>query len=308
MTIMQTARHLMAVLAPLTGERAEGTITITTRADVPELEIPLNFHLLPVLQSAEGNGALAPQLPFRVAEAGVATPDGVTFPVTSVLGGTVHNLPDSTVFRCALEDNRIASIEASSLIEGATNYTGTGALKQILMYETIGNSSAQRDLFLAKLAGRTPAAVIVWESSGSPTFYAPNHTKLAEQWAIHVVVSRFDAGELRALEGLEILDMVSELLGLRVGVDGADITNGAIKILGRQRTATTDSAYIYTLRIGTSTVVTRRDDRSFPEYLRTKYTLVTTPADTALSPSVVTLVEDAEYDHPVDDDEDPEEP
>lgn len=103
--------------------------------------------------------------------------------------------------------------------------------------------------------------------------------------------------------------MVSELLGLRVGVDGADITNGAIKILGRQRTATTDSAYIYTLRIGTSTVVTRRDDRSFPEYLRTKYTLVTTPADTALSPSVVTLVEDAEYDHPVDDDdEDPEEP
>lgn len=296
MTIMQTARHLMAVLAPLTGERSEGTVTITTRADVPEFEIPLNFHLLPVLKSAGGNDALAPQLPFRVAEAGVATPAGVTFPVTSVIGGTIHNLPAGTVFRCALEDNRIASVVASGALSGAENYAGVGAVKQILMYEAVGNADAQRNLFLAKLAGLCPAIVLVWESSGSPKYIGTDKTMMVDQWAVHVVVSRFDAGELRALEGLEILDLVGELLGLRVGVDGAYITNGGIKIQSRQRTATTDSAYIYTLRIASSTTITKRDDREFSEWLTTSYTLITTPPEMALSPSVVTLVDDAVYD------------
>lgn len=298
MTIMQTARHLMAVLAPLTGERSEGTVTIKTRADVAELPIPLNFHLLPVKKSAVGTPALAPQLPFRVAEAAVATPAGVTVPVTSVLGGVIHNLSDETVFRVALEDNRIASVVGAGAFTGATDYTGTGALKQVLMYESIGSSEAQKNLFLAKLAGRCPAGVLVWESSGSPENLAGGHTKVVEQWSVHVVVSRLDAGELRSLEGLEILDLVSELLGRRVGVDGAFFTNGETKILSRARTANTDSAYIYSLRIQTNATITKRDDREFSEWLKTSYTLVTTP-ETELSPSVVTLVGDAVYDQPI---------
>lgn len=304
MTIMQTARHLMAVLAPLVGERSEGSVTIRTRADVAELPIPLNFHMLPVVNSVGGTGALAPQLPFRVAEAGTATPEGVVFPVTSVVGGAIHNLPIGTTFRCALEDNRIESIEASTDIAGADDYTGVGAVKQILVYESIGSGATQRDLFLAKLAGRCPAIVLVWESSGSPQYIGVDKTLLVEQWGVHVVVSRLDAGELRSLEGLEILDLVSELLGLRVGVDGAAITNGAIKILSRARVANTDSAYIYSLRIAVSTTVTKRDDRTFSEWLKTSYTLISTPEDVARSPSVVTFVEDAVYDQPQDD-EDP---
>lgn len=295
MTIMQTARHLMAVLAPLTGDRSDGTVTIKTRADVATLSIPLNFHLLPVKTSLVGTPALAPQLPFRVAEPVVATPAGVTVAATSVLGGAVHNLPAGAIFRCALEDNRIESIVAASAFTGAVDYTGVGAVRQVLMYESIGNGSVQRDLFLAKLAGLCPAIVIVWESSGSPENLSGGHTKIAEQWAVHVVVSRLDAGELRSLEGLEILDLVSELLGRRVGVDGAWFTNGETKILSRARTAVSDSAYIYTLRIQTNTTITKRDAREFEDWLTTSYTLVTTP-ETALSPSVVTLVEDAVYD------------
>lgn len=304
MTIAQTARHLMAVLSPLTGERSEGSVTIRTRADVAELEIPLNFHLLPVLRSDAGSPAIAPQFPFRVAEAGVATPAGVTLPVTSLLGGEVHNLPDETEFRAALEDNRIASIVASGALSQGSNYTGTGAVKQILMYESIGGSAAQRELFLAKLQGRVPAIVIVWESSAAPEYIGSDKTKLVDRWAIHVVVSRFDAGELRTLEGLDILDLVGELLGMRTGVDGVTFTNGAVKITDRARTATTDSAYVYTLRIATGTTITKRDDRAFAEWLTTSYTILTTPEDLGLTPSRVTLVDDAVYDHPQDD-EDP---
>lgn len=302
MTIMQTARHLMAVLAPLTGPRSEGTITIKTRADVATLPIPLNYHLLPMKKvAATGNQALAPQLPFRTIEAVEATPAGVTVGVTSVLGGRIHNLESGTVFHEALKDNRIASIVATSSIAGASDYEGVGALKQVLMYEQIGSGEAQRNLFLAKLR-KLPAAVLVWESSGSPEKVGPNKTKMLEQWTLHIVVSRLDSGELRALEGLDILDLASELLGRAVGIDGADFTNGDLSLTGRNRVVAADSAYIYGLRFQTSTTITKREVREFGEWLKTSYTLVTTP-ETELSPSRVTLVDGAVYDHPQDDEE-----
>ena len=295
MSIVGTARHLMAVLQPLMGDRSEGTVTIATRADVATLAIPKNYTLLPLRATTRGKPSLSPQMPFRTTEAITATPAGVEVGVTSILGGLAYNLPASTSFVPASEDNRIASVEASTALAGATAYEGTGALKDVLVYESIGSSQAQRDLFLAKLV-RTPAAVIVWESSAHEQNVGTDKTKVTEQWSIHVVVSRADAGELRALEGLEILDLVSELLGRRSGIDGAAITNGDIKILSRARTAVADSAYIYSLRIQTGTTITRTDDRVFDEWLTTSYTLVSTPPDLALSPSVVTFVDDAVYD------------
>ena len=217
------------------------------------------------------------------------------------LGGKIHNMDSGTPFQEALKDNRIESIVASTAIGGAADYEGVGALKQVLMYEQIGASDAQRNLFLGKLRA-LPAAVLVWESSSSPEKVGPNKTKMLEQWTLHIVVSRLDAGELRSLEGLEILDLCSELLGRAVGIDRADFTNGDLSLLGRNRIVAADSAYIYGLRFQTSTTITKREQRVFEAWLKTSYTLVTTP-ETALSPSRVTLVEDAVYDQVV-----PEEP
>lgn len=305
MTIMHVGRRIMALLQPLTGDRSSGTVTIATTEETASLELAKNTNILPILpSSAPGSTAVAVahQRPFRLAEAVTVTPDGVDVAVTSLLGGIAHNLPAGTRFRIAPEDNRIASIEASTDLAGATDYTGTGALKQVLMYEQIGGGNAQRDMFLAKLAGRCPAAVLVWESWTAQQRLASNKTKGLDTWSMHVVVSRADAGELRALEGLEILDLVMELVGMVEGVDGETITNGLSSLVNGARVTAADSAYIYAVRFQTSRVITRRDTREFLEWLTTSYTLVTTPPDEALSPSVVTLVDGAVYDHTADED------
>ena len=217
---------------------------------------------------------------------------------------TTYNTPSGATTTVTDQTNAITYPSpgvASTAIGGAADYEGVGALKQVLMYEQIGASDAQRNLFLGKLRA-LPAAVLVWESSSSPEKVGPNKTKMLEQWTLHIVVSRLDAGELRSLEGLEILDLCSELLGRAVGIDRADFTNGDLSLLGRNRIVAADSAYIYGLRFQTSTTITKREQRVFEAWLKTSYTLVTTP-ETALSPSRVTLVEDAVYDQVV-----PEEP
>lgn len=292
---VRLGRKLMALLQPMTGARSTGTLTLRSRADIPEVELPANRHFVPVLRSAVGGESLAANLVFRTAEPALITPAGVTIAATSNVGGKVHNLPIGTVFRSADDDPRIESIVGASAFTGATTFTGCNSVKAVSFYEQLGSSTQARDLFLAKVAD-VPAVVLCWESTGTATKVGPNINRRKETWAFHCIAKRVDAGELRAAEGMGIADNVERLIMRRAFVDGERIVSTDIGIEGRGRLFVAATAYGYTVRFSADVAVQAIDERVFEEWQKISITEITTPPDETLDPSVVTMVDRATYD------------
>lgn len=292
---MRTLRQCAAVLQPLTGERATGTVRLVSTPAT--LAVPAGTYMFPVHVSDAGSDMLRPALVFQTAADVVATPAGVDVAVFSVVGGIAHHAPAGTVFRLAEPMSAdIASAVATTAIAGATSPAGPLAVKEIHVFEQLTAGSQAAQLFYSKLRA-FPAIVLVWEATGAAQDIGPNVRLRPDRWTAHIVVSRLDVGELRAEQGLNIMDAVEVLLGRRRIVDGQPFTSADVEIVGRARLAIADTTYIYSVSFQTWSGVPRRDDREFKAWLKTSITLRTTPPDPSLTPEVVTLVDSATYDH-----------
>lgn len=290
---MRTARQLAACLQPLTGERATGTVRIV--ATSPSVPVPKGTFLFPVHRTEGGSDMLRPALVFRTAADVVATPAGVLCDVFSVVGGPAHNAPAGTIFRFLPPRAGLSNdIVATTAIVGATRLDGPCGVREVHMFEQLNAGGAQAQLFFSKLSA-FPSIVLVWEATGTAQDIGPNVRLRPDRWTAHIVVSRLDTTELRAAEGLDLMDGVETLLGRRSKVDGETFTSADTEIVGRARLAISDTTYIYSVSLQTWSGVPRRDDRDFQAWLKTSYTMYTTPPNPALTPEVVTLVDGATY-------------
>jgi hypothetical protein len=278
--IEQLGRALFAQLAPLTGTRATGTVTVTAPADA---EIEPNTYLLPVV-----GGQLRDDLLFKVTvnpatglvwplPAGVPTPIGIT----SNVGGARHNLAAGTAFRFSPALPDVAA--PATLVADLTDGSDTGALvKRVAFFEDLDSSNPSKDIFAAKL-GDYPALMLVWQDSepaeGTQAGLRQGANRgsrkvrfMRERFVLYVITGRLEGDGSRRQDGLVVMQAVTLLLTDRQrNVDGEQLsTVGAgVEVNERTRLRRGERHYIYALRLRTNQTLQPVDERTFSAWVTT---------------------------------------
>ena len=313
MTILATARALMALLQPLTGNRSTGTATVRA-APGPTGVLPANAYAVPIV-----GGAMRHELLLRVAaNPAVANGDwtvvaaGTPVTMTSLMGGLDVNLPIGTELRWWPTR---AGVEAKSVLAtaltGGTQLSGIGALQQVVFYEQVRANLAgtSEDLFKS-LVSRVPSAVLIWEGIGpadgstvSPLDHGDSRVGSgislnAYQWDIFVISSRLDSDPARREEGLALVDEIMETVEGRMSVDGIPFSNPTgVQIRDVRRYNVGPAFYVYLIRIATVSAMKKRDPRTFNPWLRTRLDADTTePASPA--PGPLPMIDDNRFPMP----------
>lgn len=296
-------RRLMAVLAPLTGSRAEGTVLVrsTTGGSVT---LDAGCHLVPAPESAAGNRQLDRSRPFFVlpngsSEQWTVTPGGTSVSVRSVLGGARMNIAAETRFRWDPSLTGLELFAESELdMTGGVDSTGEAAVRRIVGFEQLDSAQKALNLFQARSRGEVPAVILTWTASG-PAVRRPLDGRALlrdELWKAYVVVSRMDDSQGRDSDGLDVLDLVESYLLGRTAVDGQYFSDQPLSILGARRHSVSPSSYTYEIDFSTRNTLEAIDPRitdgTFADWETTKYDFTT--ADTPTLPTI----EDARYPQP----------
>lgn len=277
-TIEQLGRAIVATLAPATGVRATGSITVTGGA--AELVLPANTYLLPIV-----DGQLRDDLVFKTTDdwtvpALVAEP-GVT--IKSNVGGIRHNLPAGTVFRFNPPVDGIAG--AATLDADMTDGSDAGALiRRVAVFEDLDSASPSHDLFAAKIGDR--GVMIIWTNSepvegamGGLRQGANRATRTRKFWresfVLYVVVTRLTGDSARRQEGQVIMQAITRLLTDRMQNDDGEqlsTVGGGVEVTNRARLGRNERHYIYGVQIrANQTLEPAADTRVFERWLRTSY-------------------------------------
>lgn len=317
--VVDTARAFAAVIQPQTGDRASGTAVVrAVTGTVGNVEVPRSAYALAVV-----DGHLRQDLTFKVGP-GPGTregsednniggwwpvnTDGVSVDFISNIGGTRHNLPPGTELRF---DPPLTGIEPIAKIEspgmtGATDPAFFGGLRNVIMYEQFDGPQKTLDVFRSAI-GKPPIALIIWQSSepadGTVISTTARETRVGtrkvlykEQFAIYVIVNRKDNEHTRRLEGLTILDALSELLTDRQAVDGVCFSNpSGIQLRERFRDVSQGQElyqefYVYGLNLSAERLLIQRDARTYNDWLRTTM-MLTTPDNQLPNQGPLTVVD-----------------
>jgi len=311
-SILATARALMALLQPLTGARSTGSATVKA-APGPEAVLPANAYAVPIV-----GGAMRFDLLLRVDqnpaddEGWTVDTVGVPVTVTSLLGGVDVNLAAGTEIRWwpTRADIEPKSVLATPLA-GGTQLTGIGALAQVGFFEQLQASltGAAADLFKS-MVSRFPSAVLVWEGSGpadgatvSPLEQGGSRVGrgihlYAYEWDLFVVTSRQDSDPARREEGLALVDAITEQIVDKQTVDGVPFSAPTgVQIIQRSRWLVTPTFYVYRIRLSTVSSVKARDPRTWNPWLLTRLD-VDTPEPLVPAPGPLPLVDDNRFPMP----------
>lgn len=303
----ELARCIMALIQPLTGDRATGKITISaTSADVVMTH---KRWLAPVI-----NGQLREDMAVKVAfnpdEARgkwTVTNAGIEVPAFSLVGGARHNLMIAgTVMRwlgsggsVAVDDGISPDVLVTDSFVGGTTPTAFGAIKSVGTYEQFRAPFKNTDLLRAGLA-ELPAVMIVWGDSEPAEGSAGDKITQAgygvnlfrEKFQIIVVVNRRDSDPTRRGEGLQLLSDISDLIAWRQDVDRVVFsTPEALQILTRSRVMADETMYAYQITFRLTYAQHKTDKRTFSDWLKTRMDVdkrVTTDEDSRGSIRVVT--------------------
>lgn len=298
MSILTTARALMAVLQPLTGHRSTGTATVRSSPG-PSAVLPQNAYAAPILGGAMRHDLLlrvnanpaAPTPPATVQGDWTVVAAGTPVTMTSLVGGLDINLPINTQIRWwpAIEGVEPVSVLASAMT-GGTSESGLGALEQIAFYEQLrpNLAGASVDIYRSMLS-RFPGAVLAWEGLGpadGSTVSALQQggarvgrgVKLyAYEWDLFVITSRLDSSAARSEEGLALIDEIVETVTDRQDVDGLVFSAPTgVQIRDVRRHVVEPSFYVYLIRFSTVATVKKRDPRTWNPWLRTRLDADTT--------------------------------
>lgn len=277
-TIEQLGRAIFATLAPATGVRATGSITVTGGAS--ELVLPANTYLLPVI-----DGQLRDDLVFKTTDdwtvPALAVEPGVT--IKSNVGGIRHNLPAGTVFRFNPPVDGIAGV--ATLDADMTGGSDAGALiRRVAVFEDLDSASPSADLFASKIGDR--GVMLIWTNSepvdgamGGLRQGANRATRTRKFWresfVLYVVVTRLTGDSARRQEGQVIMQAITRLLTDRMQNDDGEqlsTVGGGIEITNRARLGRNERHYIYGVQIrANQTLEPAADTRTFARWLRTAY-------------------------------------
>lgn len=276
MNLIAEARALMALLAPLTGERAAGTLVVSA-APGPAAVLPASSYAVPILGGAARYDQLIKTAPNPASDDGWPILTATEVPAVANVGGLSGNLPIGTPVRWfpAVDGIEPVSVvgpgaDGDPGLTGGTAPEGLAAVRQVAFFEELGAASGAEMLAKA-LVSRFPALVLAWESTGESTLVGRGQRTQHQLWSLYVVTSRQDADPARRLEGLAILDEATAAIIGRSIVDGFVFSGaGGIDILGRQLVTISETFYIYRIRFSTQTAVSLQAYRTFHPWRTTK--------------------------------------
>ena len=284
--ITATSRALLAVLAPLTGERSSGAVVLQSSGP-GSVTVKLGQYAVPVI-----DGQLSPELLVKVAR-NPATADGswvvsvdpTTVDVVSNLGGVRHNLPAGTVLQldppvAGLISNRPTVVSPGML--GGADASGFGALLDVAQAESLTGPLLSVDLRRSELQ-RFPAACLTWTSmlpadgSSVPQVRPGGRTGVKSKlyrltFVLTVVTSRTDSGSARRHEGRWIVNALLTALSDRQSVDGEVISSPAgVQVQSVTREPNTQGVfqqyYVYNIELNCEVTLTGLDQRTFADWL-----------------------------------------
>lgn len=282
-TIERLGRALFATLAPATGTRGTGTITVTALPGAGPVPLPRNSYLVPVV-----GGNLRPELLYKTSEDWVVntidvptTEDGV--PIKSNIGGARHNLPAGTVLRF---DPPVDGFSPTVTLDAdMTNASDAGSLiKSAGFYEDLDLSNPSDDLFAARVGDR--GVMLIWSRSepaegalGGMRQGSNRATRVARFWREHfvlyVVVSRLTGDMRRRQDGHLIVQAITRLLTDRhQNDDGEQLSTvgSGVEITERARLGRRANHYIYGIQLRVNqTLEATVSGRAFAPWLRTHY-------------------------------------
>jgi hypothetical protein len=279
-SIERLARALFATLAPVTGVRATGSITIGNDS-ADDILVPRNTYLMPVV-----GGQLRDDLLFKTtADVTVlgGSPDPTTVGITSNVGGLRHNLPEGTVFR--FNPTILGLLPTATLDADMTDGSDEAQLiRRLAFYEDLDTSSPSADLFASKIGDR--GVMLIWSKSdpaeGAMAGLRQGANRASrtvkfwrENFVLYVVVSRLTADNFRRQDGIVITQIITRLLTDRMQNDDGEqlsTVGGGVEITERARLGRSPSHYIYGIRLRVNqTLEASPDGRVFAPWLRTSY-------------------------------------
>jgi hypothetical protein len=300
-SIIYSARALLALLQPLTGKRAMGTVTVRSTGATGLVDH--SQHGIPVV-----NGSIQPALLFKTSRNPARTDGawpveraGTSVPILSVLGGLPHNLDEGTELRWLPTPEGIeatARVDSGGLSGGAPNdsYTGVAGIR---FFDEIPNTQqAAVEAFRSALPG-FPGLVLAWDSqerddgmSGTPLGEGPSRLGrgqklMRDTWNLFLLVSRMDSDPARRQQGLAILDEISETIADRYKADEMIVSTArGLSIHRLARGYMGPQFYVYLCQFSTAAVLRKRELREFSPWLHTRvdaHTTDSTPFDTVVN-------------------------
>lgn len=272
--LVRLERAIMSCLAPLTGERATGAVTLSaTGADVAiSKETPP--YAIPIIGSAAGVDGLDYDRMVKLVQTATITAAGVNVTAVSMLGGLRQNLPAGTVVRL---NPPIAGLQPTGVI-AAPGLTGgaapgadeLGTLARVVAFEGIGQTTAADAVFKAG-AGLFPSAVVSWEGWDIGELVGKDRQKHRCQFRIYVVCSRLDGHNPRRDEGKLIIEAIAEEFVSKQAVDGEAFSLPPVTLGRAQRWGFAPTSYVWSIDLFATHTVVRRERRPpFAEWLKTR--------------------------------------
>ena len=227
MILIQIARALIACLAPLTGTRAAGHVTVRPAAGHSSATLPRNAYGVPIV-----DGALRYDRILKT-KAGAGTggvwaiaSGGTDVDVWSNVGGADQNLAAGTSIRWfpAIDDVELVSTVAPGGTTGGAAPTGLCQIGQIALLDELpaGNPG---DLVQRGVITRFPAVVLSWAGSAGDSSIGKGVFRSTETFDLWLLCSRQDSDSARRLEGLALMDAMRDLMRGREIVDGQTVSS-----------------------------------------------------------------------------------
>jgi len=289
-TLQLLARALIAQMAPATGTRATGTMSVTAPAGGGDLTLERNTYMMPVVDRELRQDWLfkvGPD-PSTLNSDGTGgdwlIPDGTTvggIAILSNVGGLRHNIPAGSLLRFdppvpGFDPDEPPFVEAE-LTDGNDS---AALIKRVNYFEDVSPADVAQDFFAADLPV-FPAVAVVWESSepleGRTAGASQGSTRLKrgtrafrETFAIIIAAGQHSSDKKRRHAGLTVMQAISRLISDRKCNDDGETlsTMGAgAEINGRGRFVRQANLYVYTLSVRLNSVLQGIDSRAFNDWL-----------------------------------------
>lgn len=305
--IERLARAILAQLAPLTGTRGTGVMEVRATGTPGEHRIPANTYLIPIV-----GRQLRHDLPFKVLP-NPGSSDGswdcdpsdfANVGITSNVGGARHNLPSETVLRF---DPPLSAFQPTATIVGdiADASSANALARSVAFYEDLDTADPAKDLFDAMV--ELPGFLLVWTGSepaeGITTGLSQGATRqgrgmrlMRENFTLYVIAGTLGGESNRRQEGLTLMQAATRLLSDKSqNRDKEQLsTAGGVDVNQRERVDRGQSALVYALRLRMVQTLTAYDDRTFNEWITSRFR-VRLPAGIDPDPTPpLTLVDDTE--------------
>ncbi len=283
------ARAIQALLQAQMGTYSSGNLLV--RSTGASGTVPKHAFAIPIVDDQLHEDALVFMQANPDTDDGSwpVTDSGTEIPVQSVQGGNHVNQVADVECRW---DPELTGIEETSEVAtggltGGQQRTERGTLRQVRMYKSLGSRPEAQDFFRAKVA-HYPAGVLCWVGSGPGDGAAgpslgPNTARVGagrkiyqHEWQLWLITSRQASAEQRTREGDQLRDDMLELLSDRDVYRGLTLSSAVgIQVIDARLSSVTGSSYVDVVRFSSLFVLTKRDERTFNDWLTTRMVIQT---------------------------------